>query len=261
MTPRKPALPGRSAPAKPTAPVITFAPNVAEQRKMALKDGPVAQVAKAIGRKTTPPPPARGKIGHNSGASDEALDAMFEDSTTDVQGKDLARISTLINEATDLNAEMEAMMEQSATLARRLETIKKQELPDLLQQAGVKNFTDIETGTKVTLEMWVSAKWPKTPEGVKKALAWLKKVGAEDLVKCNIEATYTKGHAKAARDAVATLKKLGAATVEMAENVHSSTLPAFLKERIEQGLAVELDLFEGTTGTRAKIKPGKEKKK
>lgn len=230
MAPPRPGLPGRAAPAKPAA----------------------KQPARPA------PPPARpSKIGDNS---DAMLDQMFEDSATDVQGKDLARISTLVNEADQITSELDAMTEQMDVLAKRIEEIKKRELPDLLQQAGVKKFVDSATGTTVSLEMWVSAKWPKTPEGVKKALAWLKKVGAEDLVKCNVEATYTKGHAKAARDAVKTLKTSGAATVELSEQIHSSTLPAFLKERIEQGLAVELDLFEGQTGTRAKIKPGKEKK-
>lgn len=233
MPPAKPAMPGRSAPS-----------------------------AKAPTPARVKAPPAKGsKIGDNSNASEAALDAMFEDSTTDVQGQDLQRISVLINEAAELESEAEAMVEQAKKISVRMEEIKKKELPDLLQQAGVREFKDIATGTKVTLEMWVSAKWPKTPEGVKKALAWLKKVGAEDLVKCNIEATYIKGHAKAARDAVVVLKKSGAATVSLEEAVHSSTLPAFLKERIEAGLTVELDLFEGASGTRAKIKPGKEKKK
>lgn len=238
MAPVKPGMPGRSAPAKPPAARV-----------------PAKPPARVI-------PPAKGsKKGDNRPPKDDdaALDAMFEDSTSEVQGQDLKRISTLINEASDIEAEIEAMGEQMSALGARMEAIKGKELPDLLQQAGVKDFTDSATGTKVKLEAWLSAKWPKTPEGIKKALVWVKKVGSLDLVKNNIEASYTKGSAKAAREAVETLKKSGAATVTMEESIHSSTLVAFLKERIKQGLSVELDLFEGATGTRAKITPAKTK--
>ena len=129
--------------------------------------------------------------------------------------------------------------------------IAEELLPNAMREAEMTAFT-LDNGFKISINDEVSASitGPKRNE----AVAWLREHGFGGLVKTEVTALFPREEAEQALEFATELsERYGEDRIELLENVHPSTLKAWLKEQLAAGTNVPLDTFGARTYTIAKI--------
>ena len=117
--------------------------------------------------------------------------------------------------------------------------LSEQEIPNLMQEAGVSEFK-LADGSSVSIKPFYAAKIPvsKTDE----AFQWLTGNGYGDLIKNTVSLNFGKSEDNIANSLVEDLKSKGH-NVSQKKKVEPQTLKAFVKEAIQNGQNVPMDLF------------------
>ena len=89
-----------------------------------------------------------------------------------------------------------------------------------------------------------------------KAYDWLRENGYDDIIKNTVMCQFGRGEDDRAKGFAEFAAENGFAPEQKTE-IHSQTLRAFVKERIEKGDAFPMELFGAYVGQRATIKKGK----
>lgn len=165
--------------------------------------------------------------------------------------KELSGIAKLAAKQLELEQAVERTEEHLKTLKQDLQNIQTRELPDALAALGL-SMIALENGARVEVKPFVSASIPTKFK--EQAHAWLRENGHGDLIKC-ITSVDTGRDTKAMENAIKALVKVGL-TPETKENVHSSTLKAFVREQVEAGVPLPLELFGAFMGQKATITKG-----
>jgi hypothetical protein len=152
---------------------------------------------------------------------------------------------------------------------KRMTEIEAETLPTLMESAGMKEYK-LTNGAEIKIQEILSASIPSIT-GIAKAkgeqreelierreegINWLRTHGGESLIKNEFIFSLGKGN----DEKLETLKSVAEElTLPWAndENVHSGTLKAFLKEKIEKGDEIPFNTFGIYTGKIAKIKQPK----
>ena len=162
-------------------------------------------------------------------------------------------VSRLANEAAALEhklAEQEqAMKETKAALHK----ITDEQLPEALEEMGLQKFT-LTDGSEISVKPIYSASIPKDRR--EEAFQWLRDHEFGDLVKNNVTVTFGRGEDADAKEFMNLCGSQGYAPDQL-EKVEPMTLKAWLRERVEAGDAVPLDLFGAFISQRATIKRSK----
>lgn len=135
-------------------------------------------------------------------------------------------------------------------VGRQLEEVATKLLPNAMQAVGLEEIK-LTDGSKVSVSQFYSASIKE--ENRDPAHEWLRENGHGSLIKNSFDINFGKGEdAKASK----LRKELVKQQVPFVENssVHSSTLRAWLKEQIESGVKIPLDLFGVFIGRKTKIK-------
>lgn len=185
---------------------------------------------------------------------------------------DLAAIVEIAKGLVNLEKRILMGEELLKQLKEKHQRITTEEIPAMMEALGLKEFT-LANDDKIVLMPVTSANLPsestieKTKEVNKQeelrarfnsGIAYLKKVGADSIIKTFVKAELGKDSEKLAKQVQAALGKLGI-EASVGRGVHPQTLTAWVKERLAAGLEVDFDLFAVYTGTRAEIKPNKRK--
>ena len=128
-----------------------------------------------------------------------------------------------------------------------------EQLPEALEEMGLQKFT-LTDGSEISVKPIYAASIPvdRRPE----AFEWLRDHGFGDLVKNNVTVTFGRGEDEDARDFVDFCDAQGFVPSQT-EKVEPSTLKAWLRERVEAGDPIPLDLFGAFISQRATIKRSK----
>lgn len=168
----------------------------------------------------------------------------------------LARLTQLAEEAQRLEKEIGERSVALAELQDAHKRIVRDVLPSAMDQLGMKSFA-LSDGSKIDVKEHVQASI--TEEHKIRAFAWLTEHEFDGIIKTKVQSEFGKGEIEAAREAVTALEKSGfVATLD--QNVHNSTLKAFVKERLAEGDDIPLDVFGVFEFKEAKINRPKEKK-
>lgn len=165
---------------------------------------------------------------------------------------DLQTVSNYIERALKLEEEIEAMEATVSELRADYMKIIELDLPATMQQLSMDEFT--LRGHKVTLKNDVYASISKANED--EAFGWLRSNGFGDIIKDNITVVFAAGEDEAAEklntliDADEDLKRL---PHERKQAIHAATLKAFVKEQLEGGKPLPVELFGVFQRTVAKI--------
>jgi hypothetical protein len=160
-------------------------------------------------------------------ADQMAADAAEQDVAPDV----LARITTTAHDLQKLQHRIEVGNKLLEDLSKQASDLANNVLPNLMDEAGVKNLT-LDDGAVVTREEAVYASLPKDKRAV--ACTWLVKHGYGGLVKNQFAIVLPRGSDVAAKRVAALLKK-ARVKFEFGQTVHANTLLAFVKESIAAG--------------------------
>ena len=171
----------------------------------------------------------------------------------EVSNEGVRTIAELATAAKKYNNQLADLETQTKAVKENLRKITDEDLPDMLFSLGVKSFK-LADGSEVSV---------KPPYGAHikldhkiEAHQWLRDNGFDDIIKNVVACEFKRGEDEKATDFMEVASQMGYAATQKAD-VHSSTLKAFVKERIESGGDIPLDLFGVFTGNRATIKRGK----
>ena len=186
--------------------------------------------------------------------SEMASDAgSTNDNLDNLKDTQLDSISRLANEAANLEQKIQETEQRLKETKQALHKITDEQLPEALETMGLQKFT-LTDGSEIAVKPIYSASIPKDRK--EEAFQWLRAHEFGDLVKDNVTVTFGRGEDDTAKDFI-NLCSLKGFTPDQLEKVEPMTLKAWLRERVEAGDPVPLDLFGAFISQRATIKRSK----
>jgi hypothetical protein len=122
-------------------------------------------------------------------------------------------------------------------------------IPGVMDEMGVDRL-DVD-GVTVTRKLIVSASI--SDEKREQAFGWLRDNGLDDIIKNDVVVSFGRGEDNAAKNAVGILREQGF-DPDVKTHIHPMTLKAFVKERVEDGKPIDLDLFGAYVVNAAEIR-------
>ena len=167
------------------------------------------------------------------------MDLEQESTLINVDTDKVKSISELCNRLLDLQEQARRIEDNLKSKNDEIRMLSEQEIPNLMQEAGVSEFK-LADGSSVSVKPFYAAKIPvsKTDE----AFQWLTGNGYGDLIKNTVSLNFGKSEDNVANSLVEDLKSKGH-NVSQKKKVEPQTLKAFVKEAIQNGQNVPMDLF------------------
>lgn len=190
----------------------------------------------------------------------DLLDDIFSDAQAPVAlppDAALHRVAALATKQRTIESEIVAIEATLKSKKEELQRVQTKELPDLMRELNMRSF-ELTDGCSVVVgsEYYASI----TKEKAADAHAWLRSNGHGDIIKNNIILSLGKGEDTKAEKIEAWCQKQKLA-YERKEQVHPTTLKAFVTEQIKKAQDIPYDLLGVHEETVAKIKPPKAEKK
>jgi hypothetical protein len=185
------------------------------------------------------------------------MEQDFEDTVaSSVEKLDQGGAITVASLARDIRSTEEVILdleEVLKTTKAKLLKLTDEELPALMEEMGISSLTlDDGSVVKVTRTYGGSILVENRP----KAYEWLREHGYDDIIKNTVMCQFGRGEDDRAKGFAEFAAENGFAPEQKTE-IHSQTLRAFVKERIEKGDEFPMELFGAYIGQRAIIKKGK----
>lgn len=147
-----------------------------------------------------------------------------------------------------------ANLENDLTMAKEaLRRVMEQDLPEAMDDVGMTTFT-LDDGTKITVKPFYAASIPDDRKD--EAFKWLQDHDFDSLIKAEVKVNFGKGEFELAQEFMQFIRGFNAKAIdpEYKESVHWQTLRAFVKEQIEGGHPLPLDMFGVFVGRKAELK-------
>jgi hypothetical protein len=189
----------------------------------------------------------------------DLLSEMLTDSSTDFDKMDSLRegeldaVARLATEAGVLQEEISVMEGLLKDKKKALLAITDGQLPDALEQMGLEKFT-LTDGSEIATKVFYGASIPSDRRD--EAYEWLRDHEFGDLVKNNVTVTFGRGEDETAKEFIELCGAQGFSP-NQSEKVEPMVLKAWLRERVEAGDPIPLDLFGAYISNRATIKRSK----
>ena len=172
----------------------------------------------------------------------------------------LAGLSEMVTRAGTLESEVENLSEMLAQRSAKLRDLVENLIPAAMDEAGVAEFTTSD-GVKVSVAKEVTGSLGRGKDEteaahaarVNAALRWLEENGHDGIVKVEIGVKLARGQRDTADRIAEALSQIGV-DFKQTEGVHPQTLKSFLKEQVENGAPLPLDVFKVAEYRRAKLK-------
>lgn len=162
----------------------------------------------------------------------------------------LRRLALLTIEQMQLESEIERQEQVLKDLKAAWREVAENKLPAAIAEAGVGGFT-MPDGRKVHTKQEVYASIPaKNREA---AFQWLRENKLDGVIKNEVTISLGRGEDAQAAAACDYLRAMGFAPVQ-AESIHPQTLKALIREQLEKGVEIPLDVFGAYVVTRAEVK-------
>jgi len=182
--------------------------------------------------------------------AEEIFDEMFDDTTLDkVQQGDMKTLSSLVKDLDQLTIDINAKEEELKSLKLQKHKMSTEQIPAMMDEMGVQRL-DVEN-LSVSLKPLINASIPQTRRD--EAYQWLRDNGLDDIIKNDVIMSFGKGEDNMAGDIMYELEQRGMHP-EKKTHIHSMTLKAFIRERVEKGLPIDLDMFGAFVARTADIK-------
>jgi len=187
----------------------------------------------------------------------EQMEEDFEKSIKDplkhVDSNELGTIAEVAKSIRDKELRIATIESQLKDLKKEHNKLTDEELPQLLAEIGLSSFT-LDDGSAVTVKQTYGASI--RVDDRPKAFEWLRENGHDDIIKNSISCSFGRGEDDQASAFQAFASKEGFPAEQKTE-IHSQTLRAWVKERVENGEEFPMELFGAYIGQRAVIKGSK----
>ena len=162
-------------------------------------------------------------------------------------------VARLAAEAANLERQISEAEQLLKDRKQALHKITDEQLPEALEEMGLQKFT-LTDGAEISVKPIYAASIPADRR--EEAFQWLRDHAFGDLVKNNVTVTFGRGEDEDAKEFVDLCDAQGFAPRQL-EKVEPMTLKAWLRERVEAGDPIPLDLFGAFISQRATIKRSK----
>ena len=181
--------------------------------------------------------------------------SMMEQDTADsaIESIDQEAIATVAAMARAIRQKEEllsSLEQQVKDEKKALLKMTDEELPAIMIENGIKDLT-LDDGSYLSIKQTYGA--TITVDNRPKAYKWLRDNGHEDIIKNQVSCTSGRGEDDQASAFHAFAAKAGYSAEQKTE-IHSQTLRAFIKDRVEAGDDFPMELFGAWIGQRAVIK-------
>ena len=176
---------------------------------------------------------------------------MFADADTlnDVDADGGKKLSGLVRRYNEKQQQIEETENYLKGLKEEKQRIAFEQIPMLMDEMGIERI-DVD-GAIVKLKAFVSASIPADRK--QDAFNWLREHGLDDIIKNDIIVSFGRGQDNKAGDMMYDLEQKGFHP-EQKTHIHSMTLKAFVRERVEKGLPIDLDMFGAFVARTAEVK-------
>tara|TARA_R110000787_G_scaffold3451_1_gene13377 strand:+ start:1216 stop:1791 length:576 start_codon:yes stop_codon:yes gene_type:complete len=181
----------------------------------------------------------------DSGDSPDKLDSL--------DGGKLDSVARMAQAAANLEQEISDAEQLLKDKKQALHKITDEQLPEALEEMGLQKFT-LTDGAEISVKPIYAASIPRDRK--EEAFQWLRDHEFGDLVKNNVTVTFGRGEDDIAKSFVGLCGSQGFVPSQL-EKVEPMTLKAWLRERVEAGDPIPLDLFGAFISQRATIKRSK----
>ena len=164
-------------------------------------------------------------------------------------GKQLSGLVLQLNNVQDQIDDAETHLK---ALKQEKQRIAFEQIPMLMDEMGIERV-DVD-GATVKLKAFVSASIPADRK--QEAFNWLREHGLDDIIKNDIIVSFGRGQDNQAGDVMYDLEQKGFHP-EQKTHIHAMTLKAFVKERVEQGKPIDLDMFGAFVARTAEVRRNK----
>ena len=169
-----------------------------------------------------------------------------------VSDKQLKTVSDLAKYQVALEDKIKAKEEELATLKDQFKQCSQTDLPEALAETGLTEIK-LTDGSKITVMQFYNASIPK--DRAEEAHAWLRAHDHGDLIKNTVSCDFGRGEDKQAQVLRESLANSGISFTDKI-GVHPQTLKAFVREQVESGQTLPLDLLGVYIGQKTKIIKG-----
>ena len=173
------------------------------------------------------------------------------DAFNDLTTQNGTELSGLIKTTTSIMKDLKAAESEVKRLKVERDRYVYDLLPAKMNETGLSKV-EVD-GNQVTLQQFVSGTMPKDPMHREIAFAHLRDIGAGAFIKNEISVRFGLKEDNKAKSVQADLDEQGFDTASKGW-VEPSTLKKLIRERIEAGQEIDLEMFNGYVGTIAKIK-------
>ena len=164
--------------------------------------------------------------------------------------KTVAELARIIKTKEMEVADLERQFKDSK---KELLRLTDEELPASMAEMGLASFT-LDDGSTIDVKPTYGASILVANR--EKAYDWLRDHGYDDIIKNNVAVSFGRGEDDMA-GAFKSLAEKEGYSAQQDTSIHSQTLRAFVRERIEAGDEFPMDLFGAYVGQRAVIKGAK----
>lgn len=185
--------------------------------------------------------------------SNEELSAYAED-VPRTTSNSIAMLSELADRQAKAEAEVSRLEDELEKAKAHYRDICERQLPEAMQEVGMEEFSTT-TGLKIFIKNDLRANL--SGERLYHGLKWLRDHGNQALIKRVISVPFGAGEDEKAQQ---TLEKLEGFPAEDKQTVHPQTLAAFIREQLQAGVNIPLELF-GVFQQRVAVitRPGEQK--
>ena len=182
--------------------------------------------------------------------AEKIFDEMFDDTTLDkIEENTMKSLSSLVKDLDQLTIDINKKEEELKSLKLQKHLMSTEQIPTMMDEMGVQRL-DVEN-LSVSLKPLINASIPPTRRD--EAYQWLRENDLDDIIKNDVIMSFGKGEDNMAGDIMYELEQRGMHP-EKKTHIHSMTLKAFIRERVEKGLPIDLDLFGAYVARTADIK-------
>jgi hypothetical protein len=181
----------------------------------------------------------------------DILDDIFSeaDALADIGTMDVKNLSDMVRKLRSVDEEITLYEKNITALKQQRQKLTVDLIPGIMDEMGV-NRLDVD-GVTVTRKLIVSASI--SDENRDRAFDWLRENNLDDIIKNDVVCSFGRGEDNAAKNAVGILIEQGF-NPDIKTHIHAMTLKAFIKERVEGGKPIDLDLFGAYVVNAAEIR-------
>lgn len=180
------------------------------------------------------------------------------DAQVQISDEKLKRLSTLANTQLLIEQEISKTEFKLEDLKKKQEEVSQKLIPELMNEIGMAEFT-LKSGAKVKVKKFYSGNLGEKNPRAKEGMQWLTEHGFSALIKKEFILDLGR-NPSIDYDVIRTIinkafkdnSNLEFKT-EVKEGVHHKTLTGFMKEQIEAGNELPLELFKGFIGDKTEI--------